>query len=106
MTRARPILLAIVAWALLSLSPRTAPAQPINDHLKCYKVKDPLRLSGVVDLNGPQYGLEPNCKISRPLLFCVPVVKTVKSALHFHEPADPDHPAAGARPGPRGGRLA
>jgi len=104
MTRARPILLAIVAWALLSLSPRTAPAQPINDHLKCYKVKDPLRLSGVVDLNGPQYGLEPNCKISRPLLFCVPVVKTVKSAFDTStNPPTPitPQPVPGPDPGDR-----
>ncbi len=57
-----------------------------DDHLKCYKVKDPLQLSGIVDLDSPQFGLEPHCKISKPKLFCVPVKKTVISAKDQNGP--------------------
>jgi hypothetical protein len=53
----------------------------VVDHLKCYKVKDPNKLSGVVDLTSPQFGLEPGCKISKTRKFCVPVKKAVTSAF-------------------------
>ncbi len=51
-----------------------------DDHLKCYKVTDPLALKGIVDLNSPQFGLEAGCKIKKATKFCVPATKTVKSA--------------------------
>jgi cysteine-rich repeat protein len=51
-----------------------------NDHLKCYKVTDPLALKGIVDLNSPQFGLEAGCTIKKATKFCVPATKTVKSA--------------------------
>jgi hypothetical protein len=53
----------------------------VVDHLKCYKVKETsdtkVNLKGIVDLNSPQFGLEPGCKIKRATKFCVPVTKTV-----------------------------
>jgi len=52
----------------------------VVDHLKCYKVKDPNKLKGIVDLTSPQFGVEPNCKIVRTTKFCVPVKKAVTSA--------------------------
>ncbi len=52
----------------------------VVDHLKCYKIKDPNKLSGKVDLNSPQFGLEPGCRIAKTKRFCVPVKKTVISA--------------------------
>ncbi len=51
------------------------------DHLKCYKIKDPNKLAGVVDLNSQQFGLEMNCRISKTVRFCVPVTKAVTSAF-------------------------
>lgn len=51
------------------------------DHLKCYKIKDPNKLKGIVDLNGPQFGLEAGCRIAKTRKFCVPVTKTVSSAF-------------------------
>jgi hypothetical protein len=100
----RGALLLFAAWTAIAVCPRAARAQPVNDHLKCYKVKDSLSLAAVADLNGPQYGLEPNCKISRPLLFCVPVTKTVKSAFdtstHPPTPITP-LPVSGPDPGDR-----
>jgi len=52
----------------------------VVDHLKCYKVKDPNKLNGLVDLTSPQFGVEPGCTISKTKKFCVPVKKAVTSA--------------------------
>ncbi len=72
----------LVAALSLSLLPRSVGAQvlpfpAIGDHVKCYKVKDPLKLTGTVDLFAPQFGLESGCRIGRAKLFCVPVKKRV-----------------------------
>src|SRR5215475_3546940 len=66
------VVLAVVLDTVLSYG-------QVPDHLKCYKVHDPLLLSGTVDLDSPQFGAEPGCKIARgvPPLFCVPATKTV-----------------------------
>ena len=48
----------------------------VPDHLKCYKVKDALKLSGTVDLNTPQFGADAGCTVSKAKLFCVPATKT------------------------------
>ena len=50
------------------------------DHLKCYKIKDPNKLKGVVDLTSPQFGVEPGCRILKTRKFCVPVTKAVNLA--------------------------
>jgi len=50
----------------------------VIDHIKCYKIKDSLKLKGVVvDLDSPQFGLEPGCAVRKARKFCVPVKKTV-----------------------------
>ena len=67
-------LLAVLIAALAFVA--RANAQPVADHLKCYRVKDTLRLSGTLDLNSPQFGLEPGCKVSSTALFCVPASKS------------------------------
>src|SRR5437667_1295835 len=54
----------------------SAAAQPVADHLKCFKVKDALNLAGTVDLDTPQFGADPGCTISKAKLFCVPATKT------------------------------
>src|SRR5262245_53190238 len=54
-----------------------APARPqVADHLKCYKMKDTLKLIGNVDLVTPQFGLDSGCTLSKAMLFCVPASKT------------------------------
>jgi hypothetical protein len=53
----------------------------VYDHLKCYKVKDPVVLSGVVDLSACQYPLEAGCKISKTVQYCVPANKVVIDAI-------------------------
>ena len=80
-----------------------AGAQPAaTDHLKCYKVKDSLKLAALVDLNSPQLGLEAGCKVSAAKLFCVPVTKTVREAVNKEtkQPIVPQ-PVSGPDPGDR-----
>lgn len=91
----------VCAVALLLLSSTPGVGQ-VPDHLKCYKIKDPLRLSGYVDLNSPQFGLEPGCKIYPAKLFCVPVTKAVQLATDKATglPITPE-PVPGADPGDR-----
>ena len=52
----------------------------VDDHLRCYSVNDGLRLSAVVDLSSPQFGVDSGCKVSSARLFCVAAAKTVDSA--------------------------
>jgi hypothetical protein len=62
----------------LMAAPRGAAAE--SDHLKCYKIKDPVKLAGVLDLPTPQFGWDSGCTVSKAKLFCVPGAKTVVSA--------------------------
>jgi hypothetical protein len=55
-------------------------AAGIPDHLKCYQIKDPLGLKGVLDVDTPQFGADPGCAVSKAKLFCVPASKVVQSA--------------------------
>lgn len=72
-------LLAGAAAALLLLA-GVAHGQ-IPDHLKCYSITDPLQLKGLVDLESPQFGLKPGCKIGRAKFFCVNAAKLVIEAI-------------------------
>jgi hypothetical protein len=64
---------------VLLVAPAVGRAQ-LEDHLKCYKVKDPVKLTGFVDIDSTQFGLEAGCKIKPGKFFCVPVTKTVVAA--------------------------
>lgn len=68
----------VAAAALLAGWATTASAQV--DHEKCYKIKDPVKLKGIVDVTSPQFGLEAGCKIGKAKYFCVPASKSVISA--------------------------
>jgi hypothetical protein len=72
-------LAAVAAAGLLAGLAATASAQV--DHEKCYKIKDPIKLKGIVDLTTPQFGLEPGCKIGKAKYFCAPASKLVLSAV-------------------------
>jgi hypothetical protein len=65
--------------AVLALAGGPAWGQGIPDHLKCYKIKDPIVLKGVLDVDTPQFGADPGCTVSKAKLFCVPASKTVVS---------------------------
>jgi hypothetical protein len=67
--------------ALLTLVAGSATASNgVYDHLKCYKIKDEVRLAGVVDMDGVGISSETGCKISKAKLFCVASDKIVQSA--------------------------
>jgi hypothetical protein len=91
-------LFAIIAVAVIASS---AAAQPA-DHLKCYKMKDPLKLSATADLNTPSLGLDPNCRISKAKFLCVPGSKTNVTAID-KATGNPISllPIGGANPGKR-----
>ena len=94
MHRMFSVLMALLLWAAL-----LGAAHAQTDHLKCYKVVDPLLLKGPagkppppwLDLNGPDFGLEHCSVISGFRLFCVPVSKTVTQSLQrkFKPPGGP-----------------
>jgi hypothetical protein len=54
-----------------------ASAQPVPDHLKCHRVRDPQRVRAVVTLDALQTEFsDPGCTLGKPKLFCVPVVNS------------------------------
>ncbi|MCZ6570417.1 MAG: DUF1566 domain-containing protein [Deltaproteobacteria bacterium] len=59
---------------LVSISPGKAQAQA-NDHLACYRIKGEIRLKGLLDIETPQFGLAPGCKITKPKFFCAPATR-------------------------------
>ena len=75
------IVTATVAVAFLALAlPAISQAQNVNDHLKCYKIKDSHRYSAVADLitNSDQsmYPSEAGCRIMvKSKEFCLPINK-------------------------------
>src|SRR5690242_5759805 len=78
----------IVTIVVLAALVGSASAQ-VADHAKCYKIKDPLLLHGVVDLDSPDVGLSAGCRISKAMLYCVPVTKQVVSAANGSTPITP-----------------
>ena len=71
-----------------------------DDHLHCYKIKDPLKLQATVDLDSPQFGVAEGCTVGKAKMFCVPAAKTVISATDktTGDPIDP-LPISGPTPG-------
>jgi hypothetical protein len=93
--RGSVVLLASVALAA------TVRAQ-VADHLTCYRIGDPQRLVGIVNLDSAALGLEAGCKLGPAKLYCVPASKTVLEArLRGSGPIDllpiSGPPAPGAR---------
>jgi len=68
----------VMVVVALTAAPLSATAQ--SDHLKCYKIKDPVKLAGLLDIDSPQLGPGALCKVSKAQRFCVPATKTVVSA--------------------------
>src|SRR5262245_36692387 len=53
----------------------------VPDHLKCYKMKDPLKLDAAGDLGTPRLDSEGSCQFSKAQLYCVPSSKTNVSVI-------------------------
>ena len=47
-----------------------------EDHLKCYRIKGDIKLKGLVNIETAQFGLDPDCKITKAKFFCVPATKS------------------------------
>ncbi len=65
---------------LVSIWPGKAQAQA-NDHLACYRIKGEVRLKGLLDIETPQFGLAPGCKITKPKFFCAPATRGSMAVL-------------------------
>jgi hypothetical protein len=76
---------AAIAVALGS-SVGTAHAQ---EHEQCYRIRDPAKIKGIVDLTTPQFGLAPGCKLGPAKWFCVPAFKSVVSVTSDRVPIAP-----------------
>src|SRR5581483_1108465 len=50
----------------------TMPDPAVGESIKCYKMRDALKLSAVVDIDTQQFGVQSSCKASSARLFCVP----------------------------------
>ncbi len=85
----RNLVLRIMGAGAIFLGLTLSAGAQTDDHLKCYKIKDPLKLKGVVDLDGVQFGLEAGCKVGKAQLFCVPVTKNVQEAFNKKTSIDP-----------------
>jgi hypothetical protein len=73
----KPLLVALVTWVLsLGVCSPAAAILPPSDHEKCYKITDPAKIKGTVDLTTPQFGLEPGCKVGAAKYFCAPASKS------------------------------
>jgi hypothetical protein len=70
-----------VTAALLVVITATSAYAQVNDHLKCYKIKDAIKLAGTADLDTPQFGVDPGCTLSKAKFFCVPGTKTNVTAI-------------------------
>jgi hypothetical protein len=64
---------------LIAITSAATSAHALRDHQQCYRMHDPLGLSGVVDVESP-LGVAPGCRLSRARLVCDAATKTVLSA--------------------------
>lgn len=88
----------VVALSLVLACATVATAQ---DDLKCYKMRDPLKLKGTVDLDTPKLGLDPGCKISTAKMYCVPGSTTNVAVVDQTGTPIVPQPTPGSDPGAR-----
>jgi len=85
----------LVIGSVLVIMARSAAAQPVADHVKCYKVKDPLRLKGPkpswLNLEGTDFGADQCRIIGLFRLYCVPSKAAVTQPIQqkFSPPGGP-----------------
>ena len=81
----RAQLAAVATAGLLAGLVTTASAQ---DHEKCYKIKDPAKIKGTVDLT-TLFGLEPGCVVGAAKYFCAPASKSAVTVTSNKIPVVP-----------------
>jgi hypothetical protein len=90
-----------IAGLGLGLVLASATIATAQDQLKCYKIRDPLKLKGTVDLDTSKLGADPGCKISSAKLYCVPGTTTNAAVVDkAGNPIVPE-PTPGPNPGAR-----
>jgi hypothetical protein len=67
----------------------TASTADDPDHLQCFKIKDDVKLKGVVDLNSAKHGLYPGCKISKAKMYCVSAFSNPVEIFDRKDPITP-----------------
>lgn len=74
-----------------------------EDHLKCYKVKDSLKLRATAALDTTRFGADAGCSIGKAKLFCTPSTKVLAEATNqgTKSPIDALPVAAPAAPAAR-----
>jgi hypothetical protein len=75
-----------------------------SDDLKCYKMKDPLKLAGTVALDTQPFGADPGCKVSSAKsakLFCVPATESNAAFITGKKQPLTPVPVFGSDPGDR-----
>jgi hypothetical protein len=65
---------------MLASAALPGPVRALHDHLECYKIKDPLKLRGVVDVDASPVANALGCKLGKARYFCAPASKTVLSS--------------------------
>ena len=90
----------------IALSAAAVPVSAqVHDHLKCYKMKDHLKLEAEGDLITPRFGHEYQCRVSKAQLYCVPSAKTNVSAIDTSTKLPIGLPLSGAAAGGRPGSV-
>lgn len=69
-----------VAFASAAMTVVLAAPSFADDALQCFRIKDPQRLKGVVDIDTSAFGLAAGCKIGKAKQYCVPASSSVQSA--------------------------
>ena len=75
----KQLLWGAVAVAMVTASPSISAAQGSLDHLICYRITDPFKVSATISLATqlqPEFR-QANCKLIKPTKFCVPATKHV-----------------------------
>jgi hypothetical protein len=79
-SRLAPILLAGLAMGLCGPAP--------YDHLECFKVKDPIKLKGLLNVTSDAFGFDPECKVGKAKLYCTSASKEVLEAFNKKDPIE------------------
>ncbi len=70
----------VVILGVCATAARSHAQLPTTDHYVCYKITDPLKVAGIVDLDTSRLGLASGCKLGKAVELCVPTEKRVVNA--------------------------
>jgi len=85
-TGSRRLLVAVFVAVAMGVAPSISYAA---DGMQCFRIKDSVKLKGVVDIDAGDHGLAPGCKIGKAKQYCVPASSSVVTASDKGVPIDP-----------------